>query len=152
MKGTINISFDQKSMNQFHAACEAAIRNVGRGTKKATIAACQEILGNSMAEVPKDTNTLLMSAFYDVSRRTDVSASSYVYEAILGYGGNGDPVNPKTGQRASSYMVKVHEDLTVEHPTGKAKFLEDPLREYARENFPRTMFTYAKESLASMSD
>ena len=152
MKGTINISFDQNSMKQFNAQCEAAIRNIGRGTKKATIAACQEILGNSMAQVPKDTNTLLMSAFYDVSRRTDTAASSYVYEAIVGYGGNGDPVNPKTGRRASSYMVKVHEDLTVEHPTGKAKFLEDPLREYARENFPRTMFTYAKESLASMSE
>ena len=152
MKGTISISFDQNSMKQFNAQCEAAIRNIGRGTKKATIAACQEILGNSMAQVPKDTNTLLMSAFYDVSRRTDTAASSYVYEAIVGYGGNGDPVNPKTGRRASSYMVKVHEDLTVEHPTGKAKFLEDPLREYARENFPRTMFTYAKESLASMSE
>ena len=49
-------------------------------------------------------------------------------------------------------MVKVHEDLSAYHSTGKAKFLEDPVREYAKENFPRTVFTYAKESLAAMSD
>lgn len=152
MKVTFNFNFDQKSLNNFEAQCEAAIRNLGKGTKKATSAACEEILSNSMAEVPKDTYTLLLSAFYEVSRRTDTSASTYDYEAIIGYGGNGDPVNPKTGRRASSYMVKVHEDLSVYHPTGKAKFLEDPIREYARENFPRTVFTYAHESLATMSD
>ena len=152
MKGTFSFDFDQKSLNNFEAQCEAAIRNLGNGTKKATTAACQEILGNSMAEVPKDTYTLLMSAFYEVSRRTDTSASAYAYEAIIGYGGKGDPINPKTGRRASSYMVEVHEDLSVYHPTGKAKFLEDPVREYARENFPRTVFTYAQESLATMSD
>lgn len=150
MKGTFSFDFDQKSLNNFEAQCEAAIRNLGNGTKKATTAACQEILRNSMAEVPKYTYTLLMSAFYEVSRRTDTS--TYAYDAIIGYGGNGDPVNPKTGRRASSYMVEVHEDLSVYHPTGKAKFLEDPVREYARENFPRTVFTYAQESLATMSD
>lgn len=152
MKVTFNCDFDQKSLNNFEAQCEAAIRNLGKGTKKATTAACEEILGNSMSEVPKGTYTLLRSAFYEVSRRTDTSASTYAYEAIIGYGGNGDPVNPKTGRRASSYMVAVHEDLSVYHPTGKAKFLEDPVREYARENFPRTVFTYAQESLATMSD
>lgn len=152
MKGNINFSFEKGSLEGFQARCEAAIRNVGRGTKKATEAACQEILGDSMAQVPKDTMTLLMSAFYEVSRRTDTSATTWAYEAIIGYGGNGDPVNPKTGLRASSYMLAVHEDLTAYHPVGKAKFLEDPLREYAREKFPRTVFTYAQESLADMSD
>ena len=53
MKGTFSFDFDQKSLNNFEAQCEAAIRNLGNGTKKATTAACQEILGNSMAEVPK---------------------------------------------------------------------------------------------------
>lgn len=152
MKGTFNFDFDKKSLDTFVGQCEAAIRNVGKGTKKATIAACEEILGNSMAEVPKDTYTLLMSAFYEVTRHDDTAASTWAYEAIIGYGGNGDPVNPKTGRRASSYMVKVHEDLTAVHPVGKAKFLEDPVRDYAKENFPRTVFKYAQESLAAMSD
>lgn len=150
MQGTFYFEFDKRSLTNFEARCEAAIRNVGNGSKKATIAACEEILGNSMAEVPKQTYTLLMSAFYEVTRRSDVSG--YMYEGVVGYGGNGDPVNPRTGRRASSYMVEVHEDLSVVHPTGKAKFLEDPVREYARENFPRTVFKYAQESLAGMSD
>ena len=125
MRGTFNFDFDQKDLDNFEARCEAAIRNISRGTKTATTVACQEILGNSMAEVPKDTYTLLMSAFYELSRRTDTAATTWAYEATIGYGGNGDPVNPKTGQRASSYMVKVHEDLSAHHPNGKAKFLED---------------------------
>lgn len=150
MQGTFYFEFDKRSLTNFEARCEAAIRNVGNGSKKATIVACEEILGNSMAEVPKQTYTLLMSAFYEVTRRSDVSG--YRYEGVVGYGGNGDPVNPRTGRRASSYMVEVHEDLSVVHPTGKAKFLEDPVREYARDNFPRTVFKYAQESLAGMSD
>ena len=142
-------TFSKKEVSQFGDRCEASIRNVFRGTKKATEAACQEILDNSMAEVPKDTHTLLMSAFYEVSRRR---IKVWAYEAILGYGGNGDLINPRTGQPASTYMVDVHEDLTARHPVGKAKFLEDPVREYANNNFKRTVFKYASESLAGMSD
>ena len=142
-------TFSKKEVSQFGDRCEASIRNVFRGTKKATEAACQEILSNSMAEVPKDTHTLLMSAFYEVSRRR---IKVWAYKAILGYGGNGDPINPRTGQPASTYMVDVHEDLTARHPVGKAKFLEDPVREYANNNFKRTVFKYASESLAGMSD
>lgn len=152
MKGQFSFDFKQSELSMFEAQCEAAIRNLGRGTRKATVAACEEILGNSMAQVPKDTYTLLMSAFYEVARRTDTAATTWAYEAIIGYGGNGDPVNPRTGRRASSYMVAVHEDLSAVHPVGKAKFLEDPVREYASNNFSRTVFTHAQESLASMSD
>lgn len=152
MRGTFNFSVNNKELKQFDAKCEAAIRNVFRGTKKATEAACQEILGNSMAEVPKDTYTLLMSAFYEVTRRSDTAASTWAYEGVLGYGGNGDPINPKTGRPASAYMVDVHEDLSARHRNGKAKFLEDPVREYANNNFKRTVFKYVSESLADMSD
>lgn len=152
MRGTIDFKFPKNELQKFEATCQIAIRNVFRGTKKATTAACQEILGNSMAQVPKETHTLLMSAYYEVSRRQDTALTTWAYEAIIGYGGNGDPINPKTGRPASSYMLAVHEDLTANHPTGKAKFLEDPVREYAANNFKRTVFKYAQESLASMSD
>lgn len=151
MKGFAYFDFKKGELANFEAQCNIAIRNVGRGTKKATEAACQEIMSNSMEQVPKLTKTLLASAFYEVSRRTD-AASTWSYEATLGYGGNGDPVNPNTGRPASSYMVAVHEDLDALHLTGKAKFLEDPVREYANNNFSRTVFKYAKESLAGMSD
>ncbi|MNU03208.1 hypothetical protein D3C72_2471540 [compost metagenome] len=52
------------------------------------------------------------------------------FSAEIGYGGNGDPVNPKTGRRASEYMVVVHEDLSAKHTTGNAKFLERPVASY----------------------
>lgn len=151
MRATIDFKFPAKELQTFKATCDIAIQNVLRGTKKATEAACQEILGNSMAQVPRETYTLLMSAYYEVSRRGDTALSTHAYQAIIGYGGNGDPVNPRTGRPASSYMLAVHEDLTALHTEGKAKFLEDPVREYAANNFARTVFRYAQESLASLS-
>ncbi len=152
MRATIDFQFPKSELQKFDATCQIAIRNVFRGTKKATTAAAQEILGESMAQVPKETYTLLMSAYYEVSRRSDTALSTWAYEAIIGYGGNGDPINPTTGRSASSYMLAVHEDLSATHVNGKAKFLEDPVREYATNNFKRTVFKYAKESLATMSD
>lgn len=152
MRATIDFQLPKSELQKFDATCQIAIQNVFRGTKKATTAAAQEILGESMAQVPKETYTLLMSAYYEVARRSDTALSTWAYEAIIGYGGNGDPINPKTGRSASSYMLAVHEDLSATHVNGKAKFLEDPVREYAANNFQRTVFKYAQESLATMSD
>lgn len=152
MRATIDFQFPKSELQKFDATCQIAIQNVFRGTKKATTAAAQEILGESMAQVPKETYTLLMSAYYEVAQRSDTALSTWAYEAIIGYGGNGDPINPKTGRSASSYMLAVHEDLSATHVNGKAKFLEDPVREYAANNFQRTVFKYAQESLATMSD
>lgn len=152
MKGTIHFDFKKSELEMFSARCNVAVRNIDRGTKKATTAACEEILEESKRQVPKLTLTLLLSAYYEVMRRTDTSATTWAYEAIIGYGGNGDPINPDTKMPASSYMVAVHEDLNAYHPNGKAKYLEDPVREYADKKFQRTVFKYAKESLADMSD
>lgn len=147
MRGTFDISFDKKSINDFDAKCTVAISKLGNGSRKALVAACEEILGESMAQVPQDTSTLLMSAFWEINGHWKTG-----WDAVIGYGGNGDPVNPKTGKPASSYMVVVHEDLSTHHIIGKAKYLEDPVREYAREKFPRTVFKYAKESLSGISE
>ncbi len=152
MRGFAEFKFDKKDLDAFEATCEFAIRNVGRGTKKATEAAAREIMRESLNQVPKLTWTLMVSAFWEVKRRTDTSVNTWAYEAILGYGGNGDPINPTTGRPASSYMVAVHEDLKAVHPRGKAKFLEDPVREYGNKHFERTVFKYARESLAGMRD
>ena len=147
----VQFEFDYKSLSAFNVKCEAAIRNVGKGTKKATIEACKEILEASLEQVPKDTRTLAMSAFFTIARQAGTSDKTYQYEGHVGYGGNGDPTNPKNGNRASSYMVSVHEDLTVAHKNGKAKFLEDPVREYGETKFARTVFKYAGDALAAMN-
>lgn len=137
--------FDNKTLNHFNKQCNVAISKLGNGSRKALVEACEEIINASMAQVPVDTTTLMDSAFWEVTGHWRLG-----WEATLGYGGNGDPVNPKTGKPASYYAVYVHEDLNAVHPIGKAKFLEDPVREYAREKYPRTVFRYAQESLANL--
>lgn len=70
--------------------------------------------------VPVDTGTLKASTFID---RTEEGVK-------FGYGGSNDKTNPKTGLKASEYMVQVHEDLEMRHPRGgQAKFFEIPLLE-----------------------
>lgn len=49
-----------------------------------------------------------------------------------------DAINPKSGLPVSAYAAVVHEDLDMPHPRGgKAKFLEDPVREYGQARFKR---------------
>lgn len=133
--------------NAFASSCEAVLRNVGNATKAGTEQACKEILEESLKQVPRDTNTLASTAFYTVQRR--MATKNYTYEGVVGYAGQAgagmshDKVNPKTGAAASQYVTKVHEDLEASHPNGgKAKFLEDPVREYAASNFKRVAETH----------
>lgn len=160
----IDFNISQTEAGKFRTSCEAAIRNVGAGTKAAATEACIGIMSDSFSQVPIDTGTLYNSAFFGVSRRTDIK--SYRYGAILGYGSvegiarevdfgpvewikepdNG--VNPKNGFQASTYAAKVHEDLDMPHPNGgKAKFLEDPVRNWASGKFARTAMTYWKQAI-----
>ena len=143
MKGLLTFEFDKKSLRQFDASLNVALSKLGNGSRKALVAACEEILEASLAQVPRSTETLASSAFFDIT-----GSYSTGWTATVGYGGNSDPINPVTGKPASSYMLAVHEDLNANHPIGKAKYLEDPVREYANRNFPRTVFKYAKQSLA----
>lgn len=126
----------------FANRCEATISKVGRNTRKATIEACKEISEESLRQVPRDTSTLASSQFWDVTGTYKLG-----WYGTIGYGGNGNPINPKNGHAASDYMVDVHEDLSVYHKVGKAKFLEDPIREYYTEKFPRTVMEYVESAL-----
>lgn len=147
MRSTLNFSFDKKSLNDFDAQCSVAISKLGNGSRKALMQACEDILEDSMAQVPIDTSTLMLSAYWEIRGHWKTG-----WDAVIGYGGNGDPINPKTGKPASSYAVAVHEDLSAHHPIGKAKYLEDPVRAYAAKRFPRTVFKYASESLADINN
>lgn len=138
----MRISFNIGGVPEFTSACEATIRNVYRGTKTATEQACQEILDESLKQVPRDTGTLASTGFYEVARRGDVKGYSYEgtigYAGLTGSGSSRDRLNDKTGKMASSYAVQVHEDTTMPHPRGgKAKFLEDPVRDYGASKFKR---------------
>ena len=131
-----------KQLNEFYANCEAMVSKVGNGSREALVEACNVISEASLNQVPRDTETLALSQFWEVTGNYKTG-----WIANIGYGGNGDPVNPKTGKRASSYMLAVHEDLTAIHVHGKAKFLEDPIKDYARSRFPRTVFKYVQDAM-----
>lgn len=137
MRVTLNLSSAQ--LKDFTASCEATISKVGNGSRKALVEACNVISEDSLNQVPRDTDTLALSQFWEITGHYKTG-----WKATIGYGGNGDPVNPKTGRPASSYMLAVHEDLSALHIQGKAKFLEDPIRAYATENFPRTLINTIK--------
>lgn len=141
----VSMEVDKRSLNAFEYACEAVVTKVGNGSRKALVEACNIISENSLNQVPRDTNTLALSQFWEVTGDYKTG-----WSATIGYGGNGNPVNPKTGRPASSYMVTVHEDLTAFHVHGKAKFLEDPIREYAAEHFPRTVIKHVNRSLVGV--
>lgn len=140
----MRLTFDirRTDVKNFAASCEAMINRVGNGSRKALVEACNIISENSLAQVPRDTDTLANSQFWEVTGSYKIG-----WEAVIGYGGNGDPINPKTGKAASSYMLKVHEDLSTHHFIGKAKFLEDPVREYAIMKHPRTIVKYISEAI-----
>lgn len=58
-------------------------------------------------------------------------------------------VNPKNMMQASTYAGRVHEDLDMPHPNGgKAKFLEDPVRNWASGKFARTTMIYWKQAIS----
>lgn len=133
MKAKFSLNF-----TQFEKSLQVAISKVERGTKKATRAACEQILAQSLQEVPKATGTLASSAFYEIQR------AYRNFTATVGYGGNNDPINPETGAAASSYMLEVHEDLAATHFGTKAKFLEDPVNEYGKH-----LTSYASEIIRS---
>lgn len=136
MRVTMKANFDH-----FNKDLETVISKVGKGSRKAVVESCEDILAASLEQVPRATETLARSAFYEIQ------GNSRNYEGVIGYGGNGDPINPVTGEPASEYMVVVHEDLSAEHPVGNAKFLENAVSDYATENFPRTVIKNINESL-----
>lgn len=140
----MRVSFEvsSKAYKQFDNKCEALLTHIGNNTRKGTIEACRIISEESLAQVPRYTDTLANSQFWEVTGYYKTG-----WSAIIGYGGNGDPINPITGQRASEYMMYVHERLDLYHPIGKAKFLEDPIRDYVRERFPRTVIKYVNEAI-----
>jgi len=147
----LNFYISPHETGKFASACEVAIYNVGRATRSATEQACEEILEDSLMQVPEDTGTLSSTAFYEVSRNE--ATKSYTYYGVVGYAGmagsgkSHDAINPISGEPASSYAMIVHEDLNADHDeyyTGrKAKFLEDPVRDFVwRGEFKRVAETH----------
>lgn len=160
----IDFNLSQRERGKFVESCEAVIRNVGASTKSATVEAISDIMSDALDEVPIDTGTLASSIFGGVYQRMDLKG--YRYGGVLGFGEPrglavnlgasniewisepNNAINPKSGLPASAYAARVHEDLDMPHPNGgKAKFLEDPVRNYAASKFARTAMVYWKRAI-----
>lgn len=108
---------------KFEGKIKNLLTSVATGSQEVVSNYTEELYAATLTEVPRDTETLASSAYKEVQKGFMHS------KGLVGYGGNGDPCNPRTGQPASAYMVRVHEDLSMNHPGGgKAKYLEDPAR------------------------
>lgn len=109
---------------------EEAIERAKIGSVEATTEALATVRDMALEQVPRQTNTLA-SSYSD-----EVMIVDGEIVASLGFAGEKDLINPITGKPASDYVLQVHEDLSVYHPHGKAKFLEDPVRTYAEQFLP----------------
>lgn len=99
-----------------------------QAAKEAMKESLKELSEEILRQVPRDTNTLVNSYSFKIVDEGDQVTAKF------GFALTKDPVNPKTGLRASQYMLAVHEDLSARHPNGgKAKFLEDPIRDFQAE-------------------
>ena len=134
MRSILNFSQGDNSIDDYIADLDVVLYNVGRGTKKATEKALKSIRSDSDDQVPIDTHALINSSYYEVFRRADTARTYYTYGGVVGYGhatGNSN-INPKSDEPVTSYMLKVHEDLTATHTRGHAKFLERAFDNYAK--------------------
>lgn len=88
-----------------------------------------EIMRQSIELAPIDTGELRARAFVEGPL---LSKDGSEYLVVVGYEKHNAPtgtVEPKS--RGNFYAVPVHERLNVNHPTGQAKFLEQPYKEMA---------------------
>lgn len=123
----IRFIVDARTLRSFKKKVEIAGRGVVGSTKDGLIDFCEEVLLDATQLVPIDTGALAQSADYQIKGSVKKG-----FTAKMGYGtGKRNPVNRRTGQRASSYAGTVHEQIRP-HENGQAKFFEQAL--YMHEN------------------
>ena len=117
----MKINFELDGLDKLQATAERTIIVVRREARKIVLAEAEAIMAESQSQVPVETGTLRDSAFIEVDDEGN---------ATFGYGKDGS-FNEHSKAEASAYMVKQHEDLSLRHTQGKAKFLEDPVKQHA---------------------
>ena len=123
----VSCQVNAQSLRTVKKNMRVAIRGVAACTKESIVDFCEVVLLDATQLVPIDTGVLAHSADFKVTgNRRDG------YKATVGYGiGRRNPVNHRTGQRASEYASAVHERLTGTY-NGQPKFFEQAL--YQHEN------------------
>ena len=127
--GTSNVRMrvDLKGIPQFEEALRREQKKAIAAAERALYDEGQEIMAASIPMVPVDTGALQQSNFIE-----QPTTSKDEVRVRIGYGGQADRKNPKTGVMSSEYAVIVHENLASHHNNGSAKFLETPVNEASR--------------------
>lgn len=92
----MNANWDQSNFEQQVIFTEEWVRQAMISAAKVV---GQSVLERSLELVPRATDTLASSGYYEVA-----STSEDVIIDV-GYGGNGDPINPHSHTRASEYEI-----------------------------------------------
>ena len=110
---------------------EQTLRNLESQSERVGVeivhAILHDVLHDSLQQVPSETGALASTATVWGPKVIDGQVVGRV-----GYDGE-KAVNPRTGQPVSDYVVPVHERLDLHHPTGKAKFLEEPWNRHIKD-------------------
>lgn len=115
---------NSKALWRLQASLFQSLSKLTDANEQVLMESAQNILVQTLKEVPEKTGTLKSIAGISETRQSATRISIRV-----GYGVNGDAINPDTGRMASEYMMAVHEDLFAIHSKGKAKFFEDPVNQ-----------------------
>lgn len=142
--GGVTMKLDERSIRSFKKNVDALIYAEGEYAKEDIADFCDEVLKLSNQLVPVDTGTLAESAGYKITKKGNG------YSARMGYGVTKNPVNPRTGKRASSYAGEVHENYHFTESdgvkaNGQGKFFEKALYQYTEDFYRRN-----KESLREL--
>jgi hypothetical protein len=119
----MQISFKVSGVPKLKANMLRINERLPRGLKAAAMEEVQQVMQESQSQVPVVTGTLRDSAFIRQDHMGNIT---------FGYGDSKAAINPNTGESPRKYMIAVHERLDVQHPQGKAKFLEDPVNAFAQ--------------------
>ena len=107
----MSLSVEVKGTAQVRARLAALVASVPAVVAAALYQEAELVMTASKDQVPVDTGTLKNSGFVN-----DPDVNGGEIAVVLGYGG-----------AASAYALKQHEDLTLRHDDGNAKFLERPV-------------------------
>jgi len=120
----VNIDFKVVGLDTLQKKLDEFLKDYPNEVAGAVYSEAETIMTLSKKEVPTDTSALKDSGFVEkpIVGKEKVSVK-------LGYGGVATKINPKSGEPTTSYAEIVHENLLATHPSGKAKYLEDPIRE-----------------------
>jgi hypothetical protein len=126
MAGAVQCTFSDAQVRALERALTERLNAAKRVAGLTLEEEAKVIMENSWRQIPVWTGAAMSTGFV----RSSVDANG---DAVVSVGYEGDTeVNPVTGRPVSDYLLRPHEDLSIHHINGEAKFLEDPLLEYVQ--------------------